>query len=68
MSERATRLAAIRERDDKTADSWFEDELPVDLVARAIQDRRWLLTEIDRLITENQALTSGVGRALGESA
>ena len=64
MSERALHLAAIRERDAATADSWFEDETPIDLVARAIQDRRWLLTEIDRLTAENEALQHDIERAL----
>ena len=42
-------LAAIRARDAQTPASWFSDEIAPNLIAIAVQDRRALLAEIDRL-------------------
>jgi hypothetical protein len=47
----ATHLAAIRERDASAAVTWFKVPA-LGACGRAFIDRRWLLSEVDRLTAE----------------
>lgn len=50
-------LAEIRQRDLASADTWFR--APHSAAARAIQDRRWLLAELDRRPEAQDATANG---------
>lgn len=51
-------LAAIRKRDAESAETWFKERAP-GACGRAIQDRRWLLAELDRAYAELNAANVG---------
>jgi hypothetical protein len=51
-----THLTAIRERDASSAATWFKPSRDHHACARAIQDRRYLLAELDRVQAENDKL------------